>query len=234
MAEKRVLICEDEDAIRDFLIINLKRAGYEVMDANCGEKALEIFEAEKGNFSVIILDIMMPGMDGIETCQKIRSMDSTVGIIMLTAKSQEEDKIKGLSCGADDYVTKPFSTAELVARADAIMRRLNSEKSQSEQKNGVIDSGPFSLDTQSRTLRKNGVMIELTQMEYALMEYFISNSGIALDRGSILKKVWHDEYFGDDKIVDVNVRRLRMKIEDDPSVPGYIQTVWGYGYKWVV
>ena len=151
---------------------------------------------------------------------------------MLTAKSQETDKIEGLTSGADDYITKPFSPSELVARVDAMYRRINSY----EQSGGgkVVKAGPFTLDVQSRSVKKNGSPIDLTQIEYGFLEYFIQNSGIALDRNTILRKVWHDEFFSDDKIVDVNVRRLRMKIEDDPSSPAYIQTVWGYGYKWTL
>lgn len=230
MSAKKVLVCEDEDAIRDFVIINLQRAGYEVTGVNCGEDALSEFG--KGGFSVIILDIMMPGISGIEACREIRKIDARIGIIMLTAKSQETDKVEGLSSGADDYITKPFSPSELVARVDAVYRRINSYEKAG--KDFSLSSGPFELDLQSRSVKKNGVVIELTQIEYGLMEYFIQNTGIALDRNTILQKVWHDEFFSDDKIVDVNVRRLRMKIEDDPSTPSYIQTVWGYGYKWVI
>lgn len=230
MAIKRILVCEDEDAIRDFIVINLKRSGYDVTDADCGEKALEIFKRENGNFSAAILDIMMPGISGIEVCRSLRASDPHIGIIMLTAKSQETDKIEGLSSGADDYITKPFSPSELVARVDAIYRRICSYEGQ--EKKQTLKSGPFMLDLQSRSVYKNGEIMELTQIEYGLMEYFITNPGMALDRNTILKKVWHDEYFSDDKIVDVNVRRLRMKIEDDPSSPLFIQTVWGYGYKW--
>ena len=230
MASKRVLVCEDEDAIRDFVVLNLKRAGYDVVDVNCGEDALREFEA--GDFAVAILDIMMPGINGIEVCRTIREKDSRIGIIMLTAKSQETDKIEGLTSGADDYITKPFSPSELVARVDAVYRRIGG--SQPEQGRSIIRSGPFLLDCSSRTVQKNGEDIELTQMEFNLLEYFIQNSGIALDRGTILRKIWSSEFFSDDKVVDVNVRRLRMKVEDDPSSPSYIQTVWGYGYKWVV
>lgn len=230
MITKKVLVCEDEDAIRDFVIINLERAGYEVTGADCGEKAL--YEFKKGGFSAVILDIMMPGISGLEVCREIRSSDSKIGIIMLTAKSQETDKVEGLTGGADDYITKPFSPSELVARVDAVFRRISSY----EQPGGgkVLSAGPFELDVQSRSVKKNGVNIELTQIEYGLLEYFIQNSGIALDRNTILQKVWHDEFFSDDKIVDVNVRRLRMKIEDNPSSPAFIQTVWGYGYKWTL
>lgn len=230
MITKKVLVCEDEDAIRDFVIINLKRSGCDVTGVNCGEDAL--VEFDKGGFSVVILDIMMPGIDGLEVCRRIRAKDAKIGIIMLTAKSQETDKVEGLTGGADDYITKPFSPSELVARVDAVYRRLCSyEKSGSGK---LLSAGPFTLDTQSRSVKKNGTPIELTQIEYGLLEYFIQNSGIALDRNTILRKVWHDEFFSDDKIVDVNVRRLRMKIEDDPSSPAFIQTVWGYGYKWTL
>lgn len=232
MSEKHILVCEDEDAIREFVVLNLKRVGYAVTDVNCGEDAIEKFKEQGGRYSAVILDIMMPGIDGIEVCKQIRQWDSKVGIIMLTAKSQENDKVEGLVSGADDYITKPFSPSELVARVEALCRRVHSQEN--DGKKSVIVSGPFTVDTQSRTVSKNGVMIELTQIEYGLMEYFVSNSGIALDRTTILKKVWQDEYFSDDKIVDVNVRRLRMKVEDDPSSPSHIQTVWGYGYKWVV
>lgn len=230
MLTKKVLVCEDEDAIRDFVIINLKRAGYEVTGVSCGESALEEFS--KGGFSAAILDIMMPGISGIEVCRKMRESDSRIGIIMLTAKSQETDKVEGLTSGADDYITKPFSPSELVARVDAMYRRISSY----EQSGGgkALKAGPFVLDVQSRSVKKNGAPIELTQIEYGLLEYFIQNTGIALDRNTILQKVWHDEFFSDDKIVDVNVRRLRMKIEDDPSSPKFIQTVWGYGYKWML
>lgn len=233
MTLKNVLVCEDEDAIRDFVVINLKRAGYDVTDVNCGEDAVKEFNLSGGRFSVVILDIMMPGISGIEVCKAIRERDSKIGIIMLTAKSQEIDKVQGLSSGADDYITKPFSPLELVARVDAVFRRISNSSERNDSKK-YLNSGPFSLDIQSRTVTKNGKPIELTQIEYGLMEYFITNEGIALDRNSILKKVWQDEFSIDDKIVDVNVRRLRMKIEDNPSSPSYIQTVWGYGYRWVI
>lgn len=233
MTFKNILVCEDEDAIRDFVVINLKRAGYDVTDVNCGEDALKEFELSGGKFSVVILDIMMPGISGLEVCKAIREKDSRIGIIMLTAKSQEVDKIQGLTGGADDYITKPFSPLELVARVDAVFRRISNTAKSADNKQ-YIASGPFSLDVQSRTVTKNNEPIELTQIEYELMEYFITNEGVALDRNSILKKVWQDEYNIDDKIVDVNVRRLRMKIEDNPSSPSYIQTVWGYGYRWVI
>ena len=228
---KRILVCEDEDVIRDFVVINLKRAGYEVVDVNCGEKALEVFAEEDGNFDIALLDIMMPGIDGFQVCKELRKKSSTLGIIMLSAKTQEMDKVSGLMLGADDYITKPFSPSELTARIDAVYRRV-SMSFVKEEKSPVITSGPFSLNTKSRTVAKNGENIELTQVEYQILEYFMNNQNTALDRTSILNHIWGDGYYGDDKIVDVNIRRLRMKLEDVPSAPKYIATIWGFGYKW--
>lgn len=228
---KRILICEDEDAIRDFVVINLKRAGYDVVDVNCGEDALTIFEAEQGSFDVVLLDIMMPGIDGFTVCKKIREKSSTIGIIMLTARTQEMDKVSGLMIGADDYITKPFSPSELTARVDAIYRRV-SMSSVNDDRSSVIESGPFVLNLKSRTVTKNGEPIELTQVEYQILEFFLNNKNTALDRASILNHIWGESYYGDDKIVDVNIRRIRMKIEEEPSNPKYISTIWGYGYKW--
>lgn len=228
---KRILVCEDEDVIRDFVVINLKRAGYDVVDVNCGEAALEAFERENGNFDIALLDIMMPGIDGFTVCKTLRSKSSAIGIIMLSAKSQEMDKVSGLMLGADDYITKPFSPSELIARIDAIYRRVSMTVAKVE-KEPTIESGPFVLNLKSRTVAKNGVPVELTQVEYQILEYFMNNQNTALDRSSILTHIWGENYFGDDKIVDVNVRRIRMKIEDEPSNPRYIQTIWGFGYKW--
>ena len=228
---KRILVCEDEDVIRDFVVINLKRAGYEVVDVNCGEDAIKAFENENGNFDIALLDIMMPGIDGFQVCKALRKKSSTIGIIMLSAKTQEMDKVSGLMLGADDYITKPFSPSELTARIDAVYRRVSMSFRQ-EPRASVIESGPFTLNLKSRTVAKNGENIDLTQVEYQILEYFMNNQNTALDRKSILKHVWGDNYFGDDKIVDVNIRRIRMKIEDDPSNPKYIVTIWGFGYKW--
>lgn len=174
---------------------------------------------------------MMPGIDGFEVCRQIRKSDENVGIIMLTAKTQEMDKVRGLMLGADDYIAKPFSPSELIARIDAIHRRVNM-LSNSSKKVEIIRSGPFEFNTKSRVLTKNDKVIELTQVEYQLMNLFLKNPDVALERMQILHKIWGKDYFGDVKIVDVNIRRLRMKIEDDPSLPTFIQTVWGYGYKW--
>ncbi len=227
---KKILVCEDEEAIRDFVVINLQRSGYTTVDVGSGEEALKAFE-EQGDFDIALLDIMMPGIDGFSVCRTLREKNSNIGIIMLTAKTQEMDKVRGLMLGADDYVTKPFSPSELVARVDAVYRRV-SMASNNNPENRPITSGCFVLSPKSRTLTKNGRLIDLTQVEYQIMEYFLRNKNIALDRARILEHIWGDNYYGDIKIVDVNIRRLRMKIEDESSKPVYIQTIWGYGYKW--
>lgn len=230
---KKILVCEDEDAIRDFVVINLVRAGYDVIEANCGEMALQKYEENDGKIDVAILDVMMPGMDGFQVCKELRRRNGGIGIIMLTARTQEMDKVTGLMLGADDYVTKPFSPSELSARVDALYRRvvLAQESKESNFKE-ELKSGEFVLNLRNRALLKNGKMIDLTQVEFQIMEYFFSNPGVALDRMDILTHVWGNSYVGEDKIVDVNIRRLRMKIEDEPSAPKYIVTVWGLGYKW--
>ncbi|MCI7139415.1 MAG: response regulator transcription factor [Oscillospiraceae bacterium] len=227
---KKLLVCEDESAIREFEVITLRRAGYEVVDTSCGEDAIKAFNAAPNDFSVVLLDIMMPGIDGFTVCKKIREKNSRVGIIMLSAKTQEMDKVNGLMLGADDYVTKPFSPSELAARVDAICRRISAGN---DAPSDILKSGPFTLSLLSRTLTKNGKIIDLTQVEFQLMELFMSNAETALERKQILVRIWGESYNGDDKIVDVNIRRLRMKIEDEPSNPAHLQTVWGYGYKWM-
>lgn len=227
---KKLLVCEDEIAIREFEVITLRRAGYEVVDTSCGEDAIKAFNAAPNDFSVVLLDIMMPGIDGFTVCKKIREKNSRVGIIMLSAKTQEMDKVNGLMLGADDYVTKPFSPSELAARVDAICRRISAGN---DAPSDILKSGPFTLSLLSRTLTKNGKIIDLTQVEFQLMELFMSNAETALERKQILVRIWGESYNGDDKIVDVNIRRLRMKIEDEPSNPAHLQTVWGYGYKWM-
>ena len=227
---RNILIAEDEDAIRDFVVINLKRAGYTVTDVNNGLDAIKEYESAKEPFDIVLLDVMMPGLDGFAVCKQLREKSSTLGIVMLTARSQEMDKVNGLMLGADDYITKPFSPSELLARIDAIHRRV-SMSLPSPQTNEVY-SGPFTLNLKSRTIAKNDVVIDLTQVEFQIMEIFLKNPQVALERSDILSVVWGEEYFGDVKIVDVNIRRLRMKVEDEPSSPKFISTVWGFGYKW--
>lgn len=228
---KKVLALEDESSIRSFVVINLKRAGYDVYEAATGKEALDILR-ENPDIKVALLDIMLPDMDGFEVCRIIRAANSTIGIIMLTARTQEMDKVTGLMTGADDYVTKPFSPAELTARVDALYRRAGSDAEKSDE--GVMKRGPFSLNTRNRSLEKDGQRIRLTQIEYTIMKLFMENPGKALSREEILSQVWGKDYFGEIKVVDVNMRRLRIKIEDDSTNPEYITTVWGYGYKWGV
>ena len=227
---KKVLVLEDEANIRGFIVINLRRAGYEVVEAESGEEALEKLKAQR-DIRVALLDVMLPGIDGFEVCRRLRANDANIGIIMLTARSQEMDKVTGLMTGADDYVTKPFSPAELTARVDALMRR--SGGAEPEEKAGELVSPPFTLNLRNRTLEKNGERVKLTQVEYSLMKLFMKNPGKALSREEILDTVWGHDYFGELKIVDVNIRRLRLKIEYDTANPTYITTVWGFGYKWV-
>ena len=230
---KKILVCEDEDAIRDFVVINLTRAGYEVTEATNGEEALQKYDEFNGDVDVAILDIMMPGIDGLQVCKELRNMNSGIGIIMLSARTQEMDKVTGLMLGADDYITKPFSPSELTARVDSLYRRVVMSEANSENNfKEELKSGIFTLNLRNRSLTKNGTIIELTQVEFQIMEYFFSKPGTALDRTDILNHVWGEQYVGEEKIVDVNIRRLRMKVEDEPSNPKYIVTVWGLGYKW--
>ena len=225
---KKVLVLEDEANIRSFIVINLKRAGYETVEAGTGQEALDQLKRNP-DVNVALLDVMLPDTDGFEVCRRIRAGDNRIGIIMLTARTQEMDKVTGLMTGADDYVTKPFSPAELTARIDALCRRASGEPAVD---TGEISCPPFLLNTRNRTLEKNGQRVKLTQVEYSIIKLFMDNIGKALSREEILDAVWGKDYFGEVKIVDVNIRRLRIKIEDDPQNPSYITTVWGFGYKW--
>lgn len=229
---KRIMIVEDEAAIREFEAINLKRVGYTVVEAGSGEEALEIYDSDSEGFDIALLDISMPGMDGFALCKELRKRSETLGIIMLTARTQEMDKISGLMLGADDYITKPFSPTELLARVDSLYRRVEMHTPKAPAPADDITLGEFVLNLRRRTLLKNGKDIELTQVEFQMIEYFFNNPDTALDRTDILEKAWGSNYFGEEKIVDVNIRRLRMKVEDDPSQPRHLLTVWGMGYKW--
>lgn len=230
---KRILIVEDEAAIREFEAINFKRVGYNVEEAASGEEALEIYDNDIEGFDIALIDISMPGMDGFSLCKELRKRSETLGIIMLTARTQEMDKISGLMIGADDYITKPFSPTELLARVDSLYRRVEMQMQKSvPASSDNITLGEFTLNLRRRTLQKSGVNIELTQVEFQMIEYFFNNPDIALDRTDILNRVWGTNYYGEEKIVDVNMRRLRKKIEEDPSQPKHLITVWGMGYKW--
>ena len=227
---KKILVVEDAAPIRELVALNLRLTDCQVDEAESAEEALKLLEKNPG-YDVAVVDVMLPGMNGFSLCESIRRQNDTIGIIILSAKSQEQDKIRGLSIGADDYMTKPFSVSELLARVEALCRRVG--RGAGSQTDGEqITSGGFVLDKRSRILYKNGQPIDLTQVEFQIMELFFATLGAALQREKILEGVWGENYYGDVKIVDVNIRRLRIKIEDNPTKPTYVNTVWGYGYKW--
>lgn len=223
----KVLVLEDQVDIRDFIVINIKRGGHEVIEAGSGEDALMLFDEH--DIDLAVLDVMLPGISGFEVCKKMRDKNKYIGIIMLTAKSQEQDKLEGLLNGADDYIVKPFSPKELVARMDTLLRRVKIMKGDETTK---YESDPFLVDFEARQVFKNGEEIDLTQLEFAIVSLLVKNEGKSLSREFILDNVWGENFFGSFKIVDVNIRRLRQKLEDDPSNPEHILTVWGYGYRW--
>ena len=225
---------EDDDSIRELMLYALRASGFE---AEGFRDSVGLFDAlSHAQPQLIMLDIMLPGMDGLSLCETIRRENNEIGIIIVSAKGQESDKIRGLSIGADDYITKPFSVSELMARVEALARRVRRSATADDEQAGSepdqLVSGPFVLDEKSRVLYKSGKPIDLTQVEFQIMELFFRNPGTALVREKILEGVWGKGYFGDVKIVDVNIRRLRMKVEDEPSSPQHILTVWGYGYRW--
>lgn len=225
---RKILVVEDEYAIRDLISINLLSAGYDVVTVDSGERALETIGADPNSFDVALLDIMLPGMDGFAVCEALRRKNPRMGIIFLSARLQEPDKIRGLMIGADDYITKPFGTGELLARVEAVCRRIGGDEADSQ----MLSSGDIRLDLTARCAYKKGEPVELTQVELQMLRLFIENAGKALSRETILEAVWGRSFYGDVKVVDVNVRRLRVKIEDDPAEPQYITTVWGFGYRW--
>ena len=222
---KKILVLEDEANIRSFVVINLRRSGFEPIEAENGEMALEKLK-QNPDICLALLDVMLPDIDGFEVCRRIRATGSKMGIIMLTAKSQEIDKVTGLMTGADDYVTKPFSPAELTARVDALIRRLGVDE---EEKNSVeIVSGPFVLNVRNRTLEKNGHRLKLTQIEYLLMKLFMENPGRVFTREQLLSGIWGTDYIGETRTVDVHIGTLRTKLGTCGS---YIETVRGVGYR---
>ena len=223
-----ILIIEDESSIRKFIKINLERNGFNVFEAESGEEGINIARKEK--LDIVVLDIMLPGIDGFQVCKILREEFPRLGIIMLTAKTQDIDKIMGLEYGTDDYMTKPFNPTELVLRVKSLGRRM--ESIGNIDVNSILSSAPFKVDIYSRKFYKDDKEIELTPTEYAIAKIFIENPGRAFKRDEILNQVWGYDFIGDSKIVDVNIRRLRAKIEDDPSEPIFIQTVWGIGYRW--
>lgn len=224
----KILIVEDEETIRKLERINLEMEGYEVVEAASGEEGLEV--AKRENPDIVLLDVMLPGIDGFEVCRQLRAMEREVGIIMVTAKNQDIDKIEGLEAGSDDYISKPFNPRELTLRIKSLERRLINIHQPADDK--VLEVGQFKLDKASRKFYKDGQEIDLTPTEYAVMVLFLENQREAISRDEILDKVWGEDFIGDSKIVDVNIRRLRTKIEADSSKPDYIKTVWGVGYIW--
>lgn len=224
----KILVAEDEHAIRSFIVINLKRAGYDVIEAENGKEALAQFDQQ--TFDILLLDIMMPEVDGFAVCEQARAKDEVVGIIMLTARTREEDKVMGLSVGADDYIAKPFSPAELLARIQSLLRRVETLRRRKQPRELV--SGPFRIDLRAKRVQKDGIDVEVTPTEYDLLCHFIKNEDQVMSRDELLDAVWGENYFGDRKTVDVNIRRLRQKIEENPAEPKFIETLWGHGYKW--
>ncbi|MCT4596114.1 MAG: response regulator transcription factor [Anaeromicrobium sp.] len=224
---EKILIVEDDSSISSVLRVAFKCSGFEVMDVATGEEGLELVEKE--NPDVVLLDVMLPGVDGFYVCDQLRKKYPNIGIIMLTAKSQDIDKINGLEKGADDYVVKPFNPTELILRVKALLRRSKKEVHEGE---AILESKPFKIDIYSKKVYKNNVELDLTPKEYELMKIFIQNPQKAFSREELLKNVWGWEFVGESKNVDVHIRRLRKKVEDTSSEPEYIETVWGTGYRW--
>lgn len=225
---EKVLVVEDESSIRSFTVINLTISNFDVKEASSGEEALKICESYVPE--VAILDIMMPGIDGYKLCEILREKFPDIAIIMLTAKSQDMDKIIGLNTGADDYMVKPFNPMELISRIRAILRRIK-RSSEIKVSSKLIQCKNLILDTNSQKLFKDSKELNLTQREYSLIKVFMENIDKAFNRDELLNLAWGEDFLGDYKTVDVHVRRLREKIEEDSSNPGFIKTIWGYGYR---
>ncbi len=226
----KVLILDDEASIRGFVHVNLKRSGFGVIEAESGEQALQLVKNHR-DIAIALLDVMLPGIDGFAVCRELRNQYPAMGIIMLTAKGQDQDKVAGLSLGADDYVVKPFSPTELVARVQALWRRLSTLPTDAAQVDQLA-SGPFVIRLKERALYKDSRPIALTPRELEIIVYLIEHQNQAVSRDQLLNEIWGQHYVGDPKVVDVNMRRIREKIEDDPAHPRYIETIWGYGYRW--
>ena len=221
----KILVVEDEASFSEALSYVLTKEGFEVVVADTGDGAITAFD--KGGADLVLLDLMLPGLSGTEVCMQLRSR-SAVPIIMLTAKDTEVDKVVGLELGADDYVTKPYSKAELIARIRAVLRRQGDVSNPQE---GVITAGPVRIDVERHQVNINNELISLPLKEFELLEFLVRNSGRVLTRAQLIDRVWGSDYFGDTKTLDVHVKRLRAKIESDPANPVYIQTIRGLGYK---
>ncbi len=226
--KKKILIVEDERAIVEILKFNLAREGYETLEALDGETGLQL--GLTGDPDLILLDVMLPKMNGFDICAKLRDAGSTVPIIMLTAREEETDKVFGLEAGADDYMTKPFSMRELLARVRANIRRRSLDLNARKSDGKLIEAKGLTIDPATFSVMRNGQAVDLTQKEYDLLLYLIQERGVVFSREDLMQKVWNYDYYGDMRTVDVTVRRLREKIEDDPGKPTRILTRRGAGY----
>lgn len=222
-----VLIADDDQAVLTMLYKVVRSNGIEADTAASGEEALALLEQKP--YDLLLLDVNMHGMDGFQVVQAIRRRGLKLPIIIVSGRKEDYDTLYGLDIGADDYVTKPFSPAELTARIDALYRRIGGDGGADTE---LLTQGPFVMNIRNRTLEKQGERIRLTQVEFSILKLFMQNPGRALSREDILAAVWGPDYEGELKIVDVNIRRLRIKIEDNATTPKYITTVWGFGYKW--
>lgn len=223
----QVLIVEDDDHIRRFVAINLDRSGFDVREAARGSEAIDSLASNRPD--VVVLDLMLPDMDGFEICSKLRAIDPDIVIIILTARGQHLDKIKGLELGADDYIVKPFNPLELVARIRTVLRRT---RHATELQRKVLQSGAIKIDLDANQIFKHNQQLELTPKEFLMTKVFIEHANKALSRNELLNLIWGEDFVGDTKTVDVHVRKLREKLEDDSSKPQLLETVWGLGYRW--
>jgi len=226
MTEARILVVEDEIPIRKLIVFNLQRSNYEVLEAGDGKEAIKLVQDQSP--SLVLLDLMLPDMDGFEICSKLRESHPDLPIVIVSARGQDMEKIMGLELGADDYIVKPFNPLELVARIRSVLRRTNQGAPKPPE--NEIRTGPFLLETKTQQFYKSGQLVKLTAREYQLVKLFFEHFNEPITRDELLDEIWGVNYFGDPKTVDVHIRRLREKIEDDPSHPIHIKTIWGFGY----
>ncbi|MGX6441690.1 response regulator transcription factor [Neobacillus sp. K501] len=226
MTEAKILVVEDELPIRKLIVFNLQRSNYKVIETGNGQEAIQLVKEQSP--SLVILDLMLPDLDGFEICTKLRESYPELPIVIVSARGQDMEKIMGLELGADDYIVKPFNPLELVARIRSVLRRTTQKVDK--QPSNVINKGPFVLDTKTQRVYKSGQILKLTAREYQLVKLFFDRVNEPITRDELLDKIWGVNYFGDPKTVDVHIRRLREKIEDEPSNPSYLKTIWGFGY----
>lgn len=226
MTEAMILVVEDEIPIRKLIVFNLQRSNFQVVEAGDGKEAIKLVHDQSP--ALVLLDLMLPDMDGFEICTRLRESHPELPIVIVSARGQDMEKIMGLELGADDYIVKPFNPLELVARIRSVLRRTNQVSQKSDEH--VIRTGPFVLETKTQRLYKSGQQVKLTAREYQLVKLFFERFNEPITRDQLLDEVWGVNYFGDPKTVDVHIRRLREKIEDDPSHPVHLKTIWGFGY----